>query len=279
MKVGMDMPASLVIKPATSQLQPLRTAKPVAMQIGTAALLRGPEESSLFGEEVKRFIRVASSKPTTTARVVVRKSMTAARSAIFDAESSSGSSSSSSTVTDPGALNESAKAYGLYTTVEELRAEYGTGRTLDAAETRDLYHSLLPTQLLHEEDSTTLAERAQIAIAARRAARLYARERTMLPLMMGSELYDGMRHLLESGSFKRTGLSDEEIWHKYAGYVPSEGESLPEQVYYTIIEKACSSNQHIDAMCAGVRSAATAAAAAAAAVGTAAGVAASEYGA
>ena len=51
-------------------------------------------------------------------------------------------------------------AYGLYTTVEELRAVYGEGRTLSATETRELYHSLLPTQLLDEGDESTRAERA-----------------------------------------------------------------------------------------------------------------------
>ena len=56
---------------------------------------------------------------------------------------------------------------------------------VDVADTRALYHALLPTELLDDEfeaEGYTLAEKAEIAIAARRAARLYARERALLPV-------------------------------------------------------------------------------------------------
>ena len=67
-------------------------------------------------------------------------------------------------------------AWGPYTTVEELREAYGEGRTLSAVETRELYHSLLPTQLLEHGDRAR-TERAQLAIKARHAAAVRTRAR------------------------------------------------------------------------------------------------------
>ena len=113
---------------------------------------------------------------------------------------------------------------------------------------------------LLEEDSLSLAERAELAIAARRAARLYARERALLPYALGSELLDGVRQLLKAGSFQTQGWSDEQIWFKYAGALPSDlpdGGAFPDDVYYTILHKACSSNSYVDRLCGHVADAAT----------------------
>jgi len=245
MKVGGGgQGASVAMRPATSQLTPSRVAKPVTMQ-AAGALLRGEEPKSLLPgvhlESLSRLLRCASARPKVTAKVVVKSSVATARSAIFDDSSSSISSSS----------NLNASAWGLYTTVEELRSQYGTGRNLNAAQTRDLYHSLLPTSLLDDEDASTLPERASIAIAARRAARLYARERAILPVTLSSELMDGVRTLLKpGGKFQPGGMSEEQIWQKYAGCVPREGEHLDEEIYHTIISKACTSNKAVDDLCA-----------------------------
>jgi len=253
MKVGVGSPAARVMhmKPPTSQLSPARVAKPAAMQ-AAGTLLRGEDDTArgvLNGIElVGRFVKCASSRPTSTVRVVAKRGLTVARSAIFRDDDIIISSSSSSSGSSE-ALN--ASAWGLYTTVEELRSEYGTGRNLGAAETRDLYHSLLPTKLLEDEDAATLPERAHVAIAARRAARLYARERALLPLTMGSELMDGVRTLKSGGRFQPGGMSEAQIWQKYAGCVPSEGDQLEEDVYYTIISKACTSNHVVDDLCVG----------------------------
>jgi len=146
---------------------------------------------------------------------------------------------------------------GWAPTVEQLRAEYGERQRwwgdLSHAETRALYHALLPTSLLEEDASEySLPERAELAMAARRAARLYARERAMLPFAIGSELLDGVRQLVKNGSFQTAGYSDEQLWKKYAGCLPSElpeGAEFHPEVYLKIVEKACSTNRHIDQLC------------------------------
>ena len=63
------------------------------------------------------------------------------------------------------------------------------------------------------------------------------------------QVFDGMRRLAVSGTFAPDGITPEEVWLKYAGFVPREGETLPSDVYHTILRKACSSNSQIDALC------------------------------
>jgi hypothetical protein len=155
-----------------------------------------------------------------------------------------------------GQLSLGNTTLGWSTTVEELRALYGPRESwwgdLGAEDTRRLYHALLPTDLLekgYDELPYSLEERAQMAIAARRAARLYTRERAFLPLAIGSELLDGVRQLLERGAFQPDGPSEAQIWMKYTGAAPSSPVELPADVYRTILEKACSSNRHVDLLC------------------------------
>ena len=114
------------------------------------------------------------------------------------------------------------------------------------------YHSLLPTELLTEECTLPLEDRARIAVAARRAARLYARERGLLPVSLACALYDGLRGLVNEGAWQPQGLSDEQIFDKYAqqhGYTDGccDYECL-EDVYYTILVKSCKSNSAVDAL-------------------------------
>jgi len=128
---------------------------------------------------------------------------------------------------------------------------------LTPAETRQLYHALLPTGLLEDESAAaagaySLQERAELAIAARRAAKKYARERSLLPVSMACAVLDGVRQLLAGGVFRPDGYSDEQIWLKYAGCSPSdlpEGAAFDDEVYRTILEKACSTNRHVDVWC------------------------------
>ena len=86
------------------------------------------------------------------------------------------------------------------TTVEGLRRLHGPRRSwwgdLDAFEARALYKSLLPTQLLDDDadalPGATVVERARLAVQARRAARLYVRERVVLPIALACEVRDGV---------------------------------------------------------------------------------------
>lgn len=152
----------------------------------------------------------------------------------------------------------------VFTSVDELRAVYGVKQRwwgdLDAVETRELYHSLLPTGLI-EDEALPLAQRARLAVSARRAARLYARERALLPLCTGSQLFDGFRQLLDHGSFQPNGLSEEQIFSKYAemqGLVPpswtddhaaiDDDDEAYTDFYLTVLRKSCSTNAKVDGM-------------------------------
>jgi hypothetical protein len=151
---------------------------------------------------------------------------------------------------------------GVATTVEELRERYGRRQSwwgdLSPAEGRELYHSLLPFSLLNSSTPYTLCERARLAVAARRAARLYVRERTVLPATIGCKLLDGARTLLSQGAVQPSGLDEVQIFSKYAeaaGLVLDDLErsasspSPPEaqaEVFLTILRKACSTNRHVD---------------------------------
>lgn len=156
-----------------------------------------------------------------------------------------------------------ASSCGVYTSVDELRRVYGTRQRwygdLDWVGTRHLYHSLLPTELINDE-ALPLAQRARMAVSARRAARLYARERALLPLCVGSGLLDGLRQLREHGTFQPQGMSEEQIFSKYAeraGLAPpawekGEGGDVGvdderyTELYLTVLQKSCSTNARID---------------------------------
>jgi len=187
-------------------------------------------------------------------------------------ESGSSSVSGSNLLEALAPLNASACA-GLATTVEELRQTHGERQRwygdLSASEARQLYHSLLPTSLLDEcapsddEHALSVSERARIAVSARRAARLYVRERSLLHVTLGCELLDGVRQLMEHGTFQTDGPSEEQLWDKYVQrYAPLassdadflDGGSLHEELCYTILRKACTSNRHVDFLCGGEHS-------------------------
>ena len=58
--------------------------------------------------------------------------------------------------------------------------------------------------------------------------------------------------LIKNHGFRKEGYSEEQIWNKYAGCLPSElpeGSTFQDEVYYTILTKACSTNKHVDKLC------------------------------
>ena len=149
-----------------------------------------------------------------------------------------------------------------FTSVEELRDFYGPRQNwwgdYNARETRELYKSLLPTRLLDAEyvypGAHTVEERARVAVAARRAAKMYARERGLLPVSLASQLLDGMRVFCAKstrGTWQPDGLSEEQILAKYAeqfGVDLYGTETVPDEVYYTILRKSCTSNFYVDSL-------------------------------
>jgi len=163
---------------------------------------------------------------------------------------------------DPLAAYHAAAANAslVATSVDELRQLHGARQRwygdLDWVGTRQLYHSLLPTHLV-EDEALPLAQRARMAVSARRAARLYARERALLPLCTGSMLFDGLRHLRDHGTFQPDGLSELEIFSKYAeqlGVPPpdwsgdaDDGDAYTD-FYLTVLRKSCSTNPRVDSV-------------------------------
>jgi len=158
--------------------------------------------------------------------------------------------------------NATALAQGevaMPSSVDALRHLFGHRKSwwgdLDAIETRELYHALMPSYLLDENIAAALSlqERARLAVLARHAARMYARERAHLPLTLACELLDGVRQLRESGRFQPGGLSEEQVWRKYQEEY-AEAAGLPaddvcvndESLCELILRKACTTNKHVD---------------------------------
>lgn len=109
-----------------------------------------------------------------------------------------------------------------YTTLDGLRATFGSNKNkfygdLDAATTRRLYKSLLPSAVceLVLEVEVRPEELAQLAFEARKAAKLYARERCHIPARLLANWYDGFRALRRYGRFQTEGMSYDQVFDKY----------------------------------------------------------------
>jgi len=109
-----------------------------------------------------------------------------------------------------------------YTTLEGLRATFGSNKNklygdLNAATTRRLYKSLLPTAVceLVLDVEVRPEELAQLAYEARKAAKLYARERCHVPVRLLANWYDGFRALKRYGRFQTEGMSYDQVFDKY----------------------------------------------------------------
>eukprot|EP00536_Pseudo-nitzschia_multiseries_P017901 jgi/Psemu1/53076/gm1.53076_g len=109
-----------------------------------------------------------------------------------------------------------------YTTLEGLRETFGSNRNkvygdLDVATTRRLYKSLLPTAVceLVLDVEVKPEELAQLAYEARKAAKLYARERCHVPARLFANCYDGVRSFRRYGRFQVEGMSYDQLFDKY----------------------------------------------------------------
>jgi hypothetical protein len=161
-----------------------------------------------------------------------------------------------------------------YTNLDELRMTFGSNQNkvwgdLDATMARRLYKTLLPKALLElvkleqsrcEGDVDHLChiagpeELAPLAYEARKAAKLYARERCQLPARVGAQLFDGFRQLQKYGKFQPCGMSYDQIWEKYYEQVVQEKEEAADdevtaKICQRIIEKSCTTNEGVDKWC------------------------------
>jgi hypothetical protein len=154
-----------------------------------------------------------------------------------------------------------------YTTLDGLRATFGSNKNkiygdLNASNTRRLYRSLLPTAVceLVLDVEVRPEELAQLAFEARKAAKLYARERCHVPARWLANWYDGIRALKRYGRFQTEGMSYDQVFDKYyrrsalerSSYRDESDEWTEEdiktQTYMKILESACRTNPLIDRM-------------------------------
>lgn len=147
-----------------------------------------------------------------------------------------------------------------YTSLEELRKTFGENRNklwgdLDPDTSRRLYKCLLPRALLelynlgvHPTDLAPLAYRARVA------AKLYARERCVLPARVASYLFDGFRQWKKYGQFDMNGMTYQQVWDKYENLILEEiaeddsygEEDVTAKICLKILEKSCTTNERID---------------------------------
>ena len=153
-----------------------------------------------------------------------------------------------------------------YGTVDALKQTFGTGPPwgdLSPAQTRALYHTLLPRSLLalNEMGLIEAEDLAPLAYEARIAAKEYARSRCVWTGRIGVFLFDQYRSLRDRGRLLAPGKSSsmtwEEIWSKYERQITKEyeekGQELNEDdlmmmTYMRILERSCSTNQTVDSM-------------------------------
>ena len=93
-----------------------------------------------------------------------------------------------------------------------------------------------------------MEERAKRAVAARRAARLYTRERGLLPVTLMCQLLDGYRTFVSDGCWQPDGPNEEQIFAKYAQQYGVSPDEAHDDVYLTILRKSCTSNSGVDAL-------------------------------
>lgn len=144
-----------------------------------------------------------------------------------------------------------------YTHVESLREFFGSNDNilwgdLDASTSRRLYKTLLPKALLElYKVGVRPEDLAPLAYEARVAAKLYARERCMVPARVFAMAYDGVRSYQRYGKFQVSGMSYDQIWDKYSQLILEEegdltDEDVTAKICLKILEKACQTNERID---------------------------------
>jgi hypothetical protein len=152
-----------------------------------------------------------------------------------------------------------------YTHVESLRETFGRNRNLfwgdlDATTSRRLYKTLLPRALLemHRMGGVQPHELAPLAFQARLAAKLYARERCVVPARFCAATFDGYRQWRRYGTFQPSGMTYPQVWDKYEAMILKEldqegqhvdelsNEDLTTKICLKILERSCHTNEGID---------------------------------
>jgi hypothetical protein len=119
--------------------------------------------------------------------------------------------------------------------------------SMDDSSTHDQEQS--PLLLLHPEDLAPLAYQARVA------AKLYARERCVLPARIAANLIDGFRQWKKYGQFHCHGMSYQQLWDKYASVILHDVhknqydltvEDVTAKICLKILERSCQTNPAVD---------------------------------
>eukprot|EP00545_Synedropsis_sp_CCMP1620_P011612 CAMPEP_0119011388 /NCGR_PEP_ID=MMETSP1176-20130426/5648_1 /TAXON_ID=265551 /ORGANISM="Synedropsis recta cf, Strain CCMP1620" /LENGTH=358 /DNA_ID=CAMNT_0006964213 /DNA_START=151 /DNA_END=1224 /DNA_ORIENTATION=+ len=147
-----------------------------------------------------------------------------------------------------------------YTNVDSLRKLFGENRNkmwgdLDAGTCRRLYKTLLPKALLEMHKVGVRPEDlAPLAYKARLAAKLYARERGVVPARILAATFDGVRQFKKYGKFQPAGMTYPQVWDKYESMILEElgdkedlaDEDVTAKICLKILERSCHTNERID---------------------------------
>ena len=147
-----------------------------------------------------------------------------------------------------------------YTNVNSLRKLFGENRNtlwgdLDATTSRRLYKTLLPRALLEMHKlGIRPDDLAPLAYKARLAAKLYARERSQVPVRVCAVAYDGYRQWRRYGKFQSFGMTYPQVWDKYESMIMDElgqngdlaDEDVTAKICLMILERSCKTNERID---------------------------------
>jgi len=162
-----------------------------------------------------------------------------------------------------------------HTSVDALRKKFGENQNqmwgdLDARTCRRLYKTLLPKALLElYRVGIEPQDLAPLAYEARLAAKLYARERCVVPARLAAHSYDGFRHWKRYGRFQCTGMTYKQLWEKYRQAILQEDdennnnnnnnndnehdddsqlleEDVTARICLKILERSCATNDQVD---------------------------------
>ena len=118
---------------------------------------------------------------------------------------------------------------------------------LDARQTRSLYHKLLPVYCPSYTADYSMETLSLMAYQTRKAAKQYARRRSILPVRWFSAALDIAHNLYEYKRWSPLGATYEELWQKYKDQLHPN--ATDHHIAATIVSKSCRTNEWVDLLC------------------------------
>ena len=132
-----------------------------------------------------------------------------------------------------------------FLSVSELVFQYGDRENwwgdLNAKETRNLYHRLLPFYYTAYLSDYHVVDLARMVFEARRSARTYARRRSCIHVRWMSMLMDGVRNMVRHRKWK---TKFDDVWNKHEHVWKDE-----QQIAMRVLNGSCHTNRWADRFC------------------------------